>query len=117
MILRGLAHGQGDGATEDSLKAELRSGDLNMWVAQDASGVVAGMIFRVIEYPAKKSVFIELVAGRGLNEWFDKEFHLLEEFKDMIGADVIEASCRPGLARFLESRGWHRKAVIMEAPK
>lgn len=114
---RGLTHGQGDGETLESLKESVERGDTSLWVAHDDDGVVAGMISRVVQHPAKRVVFVEMLAGREIKTWYNEGLTMLEKFRDINDATTIEASCRGGLAKFLEQRGWSRKAVIMESPK
>lgn len=116
-IKEGLSHGQGDAFTAESLKAAVRCGDMHLWVAHEDGEVVAGMIFEVVQYPAVKKIFIQMVAGRDMSVWFDANFPLLLKYRDLNEAGTIEASCRDGLVRFLEQRGWKRKAVIMQAPQ
>lgn len=115
-ILKALKHGQGDEHTEESMKAEIKAGRMLFWVTRNASDIVAGMVLRVVDHPNKRSVFIELLAGRNMAAWFDEHYSTLEKFRDLNKADTIEASCRVGLASILEKRGWTKKAIVMEAP-
>lgn len=116
MVRRGLREEENPAHTPAQMREAIRDGVMHLWAAEDESGVVAGMIFSLIDYPSKRVVFVEMVAGCDMNEWFDKEFHLLRKFCALNNADTIEAYCRDGMVRFLAKRGWKRRAVIMEAP-
>ena len=114
MIERALSHGQGDTTNKAELVNGLLSGDLVMWAVHEGDDITAALILSVREYPNKTTLYVELVAGRSLDEWIDDIEGLLRDFAYMRGIDTIEASCRKGLARRLKRRGWNTKAVIME---
>ena len=64
------------------------------------------VITRVNQWPRRKSVHIELVAG-DLKEFWDGLPSLYEWTKD-VGGDLITGSGRPGWTRFGEMwPGWH----------
>lgn len=114
MMRKAIASGDGDSTTPERVLSQLLAGNLSLWVVHRGSEVVAGLVINVRQYPAKKSVIVEIAAGRELDAWADCVEKLLREFKALVGADTIEASCRPGLARRLGKRKWRQKAVIME---
>lgn len=113
-IDRALSHGDGDSTTSDHMLNRLMSGGMQLWVVHEDSELIAALVVSVHVYEAKKTVVIELAAGRDLDRWADHMEKLLIQFKDLVGADTIECSCRAGLAHRLKKRGWKRKAVIME---
>ena len=83
-----------------------------MLVAHEGEEVFAGGVFSVQNHPAKKTLFVELLAGKDLDSWIDEVEEALKNLKDHLGADTIEASCRKGLTRMLKN--WKPKATIME---
>ena len=120
IIERALKYGEGDRQTLESMKAALVSGQAMLWVTRSYGEIVGTIVVKLVDYPNKRAVFVELIAGdAGTHNLFAKSFgavnDMLKRFKKLNKADTIEASCRPGLARILERRGWKPKAVVMEA--
>lgn len=113
MIQKALRTGQGDQTTEGYLLAGIKSGNLLLWAVHDGK-IYAVMILDILQHPAKKVLFVVLIAGEQREKWADKLENSLVEFSRIIGAESIEASCRAGLAKYLGKRGWKQKAVIME---
>lgn len=114
MIEKALRTGQGDCTTKDELLAGLLTGDYFMWVVHEGDSIIAALILSAKQYANKSTLYVELAAGRALDEWVGEIEELLREFSELRGIDTIEASCRRGLARKLAGRGWKTKAVIME---
>lgn len=111
-ILKALSHGAGEHYTEDHYYTAVKSGAMAMWVGHEDSHVIAGGILSVQQHPKHKTLFVELLAGAHLDAWLPQVETLLKEFRDLVGATTIEASCRPGLAKKLT--GWKQKAILME---
>lgn len=114
MIESGLSHGQGEDTTAEILKESVKSGDMHLWVIHKGYEVLAGVILSVKNQATGVKVFVEMLAGNDMKLWADELQSLLIDFKDLVGANYIEASCRHGLAKFLGDRGWNKKAIIME---
>lgn len=117
MAERGLRHGQGDGTSAAQMLASLYRGESQLWVVHDGPDVKAGVVVSVTEHLAGRKVFVDLLAGEGMAEWVDMVERALCDYRDLVGAKCVEASCRKGLAKRLGSRGWKSKAVIMELKK
>lgn len=114
MIERALSHGAGDSTTIGDLYRSALSGDITLWAVHDDS-LLAVVMLSVHQYAAKKSLFVDVIAGKELARWQDAVQKLLRECAKLVGADTIEASCRAGLARRLMRGGqWRQKAVLME---
>jgi hypothetical protein len=111
-ILKALSLGAGEHYTESYYFDAVKSGAMTMWVGHEGRQVVAGGIISVQQHPKHKTVFVELLAGERLDAWLPQVETLLKEFKELVGATTIEASCRPGLAKKLA--GWKTKAILME---
>lgn len=114
MVERALAHGAGDCTSADHVLAAIQRGDNELWAIHRSSKIVAGLVISVQRHPAKTTLHVELCAGRDLDDWIEKIEGLLMEYRDLIGADTVEATCRAGLAKRLRKRGWGAKATIME---
>ena len=113
IIRRGLMHGAGDASSEDHLRDSIKRGDMVMWAVHEDGDVLAAIVLSVQKFAAKTTVFVELAAGRDMERWVERIEGLLRDFRDLVGADTIEATCRDGMARRLKGR-WRRKATLME---
>lgn len=114
MFRKAIAQGEGDSTTPERILSQLLAGNLSLWVVHRGPEIIAGLVVNVRQHPAKKAVVVEIAAGRDLDAWADGVEMLLREVRNKVGADTIEASCRPGLARRLAKRQWRRKAIIMQ---
>ena len=112
MFDRALRHGQGDMISLEMIAKEVLEGDAQMWVVHQDQDVKAGIVVSVHQ-AAKTKVFVNVLAGSDMDEWFDLLMSKVSEFKDAVGASCIEASCRPGMALYLARNGWKSKATIM----
>lgn len=110
-IERAVSSGQGDGTTVENMLLSVLSGKLKMWVIND---IEACVLFSVRKNVNGLKLFIDLIAGKNMDSWANELQSLLLDYKDLVGAQCIEASCRPGLSRKLMKLGWNRKAVVME---
>lgn len=116
LVKRGLRHGQGDSMAPCHILKGIQSGEMNLWIAHQGENLQAGLIYMVNQFPTKKVVFVVMLVGDRMEEWVEEMETMLIQYKESIGADCIEASCRKGLAKKLMERGWKQKAIIMEAP-
>jgi ABC-type uncharacterized transport system ATPase subunit len=114
MIDRALSHGDGDSTTSGHMLAKVLVGQRQLWAIHEGPEIIAGLVISIRTYAAKKTVVIELAAGRDLDRWAEQLEGILRDFRDLAGANTIECSCRAGLARRLLKRGWISKATIME---
>lgn len=114
MVERGLRHGQGDAMAPCDLLGRIKSGDSVLWIAHEGEDLMAGIILEVVQLPRKKMIFVVMLVGGRWDEWVDEMEFTLLDYKKLIDADCIEASCRDGLVKKLEKRGWGRKATVME---
>lgn len=116
-IIRGLTHGQGDECYPELMKAQILNERMQLWAIQDEEQreLRAGVVVSVRDSKTRK-VWVELLAGENIDEWASDLEDTLRTFKERVGASTIEASCRLGLAKYLQSRGtgWKRKAIVME---
>jgi len=110
-IEKAISSGQGDGTTTEQMLLNVLSGKLKMWVIGD---IEACVLFSVRKHVTGLKLFIDLIAGKNMDSWANELQSLLLDYKDLVGARCIEASCRPGLSKKLLKLGWSRKAVVME---
>jgi len=116
LVERGLKHGQGDSMAPCHILKGIKAGEMNLWISHNGENLQAGLIYSVNQFPTKKVVFVVMLVGDKFEEWADEMESMLIQYKEAIGADCIEASCRKGLVKKLLMRGWKAKATIMEAP-
>ena len=113
MIEKGLAHGQGDSMAPCHVLEALKSGHMDMLVSHEGEELKGAAIIEITRFPTKLVLFVVLLIGERLSDWVDEMEQALIDYRDAIGADCIEASCRDGLVRVLNKRGWKRKATIL----
>lgn len=116
-LLKALRTGQGDGITEIEFRRAVESGQMQMWAVHDDEGIKAAIVISVSQHSTGRKLFVELLLGHNIDDWVADLERLLQDYREITGAMCIESSCRPGLAKYLATRGWRKKAVIMEAPK
>ena len=115
-VKRALSSGQGDSVTAEEMLARVMDGRSYVWVAHEDGEPAGVAVLSAPEYRSGRKVFVDFLAGARLDEWVDPMESALLEARERVGAMCVEASCRPGLSRYLKRRGWKVKAVIMEAP-
>ena len=106
-----LEHGHGDLTSLDEVYKSLKDKTFFMWVIHEGEQIYAGVIFSIQE-ARKRTLWVEILAGRDMDLWLDDAERILREYKDVIGADCVGASCRVGLVKKLKN--WEVKAISME---
>lgn len=117
MVDKALSVGQGDTLTVERMLDGIRRGTKMLWTMHEGEDIQAVIVITTPTTSNGVKVWIELLAGAGIDDWGDELEQKLVDYRDEIGAYCIEASCRRGLARYLGRRPrWQEKAVIMEIP-
>ncbi len=111
-IQSALSKGAGQHMTEAHYFEQVKTGAMVMWVGHEGDQIIAGGILSIQQHPAQTALFVELLAGKNIDQWLSQVEPLLHEFKQAVGATTIEALCRPGLAKKLTR--WSHKASLME---
>ena len=114
-IKKALRSGQGDAVTPQELLESVTEGRSQAWVAHDDEPRAVAVV-AIRQFQAGRKVFVEFLAGEGMDGWVSDMESALIECRRKSESMCVEASCRPGLAKYLKRRGWRTKAVIMEAP-
>lgn len=112
MIERGLRHGQGDFCDSGDLLLEVARENSHLWAIHEGEEILGCAIVSVHQGRVRK-ILVEMVAGTEMAKWQDDLNETMLRFKETVGADCVEASCRPGMAKRLESLGWKKKATVM----
>lgn len=108
-IRRALRHGAGSRTNEQKLRSKLKLGQAHMWVVHEADRLLGAVVVSVCSYPVRQVVCVDLVAGVEADRWQSMVEDLLADFRDLIGADSVEAYCRKGLVKKLSG---DRKSVV-----
>lgn len=110
-----LNQGQGDGMPANELREGFETGLRQLWAIHDEDQLTAIAVICVERTPGVGlKIFVELLQGERMDEWIQLLVDTLYELKEMVGAFCIEASCRPGLGKYMQRLGWKHKATIME---
>lgn len=108
-----MTKGQADWGSTQELLDQILEEKSQLWAVHRGDEVLAVVVTCVTANENMTKMFIQLIAGAGMVDWMQHQIKL-QEFADYIGVECIEASCRPGLAKFLKGFGWSQKAIIME---
>lgn len=114
MIERGISKGQGDWGSAEEMLDQILKQEARLLVVHRGDDIIAIVVVSARANKHMMKIFVQLTAGRDIKQWVDIVNEKLLELKDLMGANCIEASCRPGLAKFLKGKGWSQKATIME---
>lgn len=110
---RGLRQVAGRPTSYAQLRDSVLSGEMIMWAVQDGPELLAAVILSVRKYSSYTALVVELAAGRELERWAELVEELLRDYRELVGAEVVEALCRGGMAKKLAAR-WKKRAVLME---
>lgn len=116
-VKKAFSVGQADAVTPQDMLAAIQDGREMLWAVHDGENVKGAVLVSVPTYSTGRKVWVSMIVGEDMPEWADDVESALTKYRDEVGAMCVEASCRPGLARYLTRRGWRTKAVIMEAPQ
>lgn len=111
-IQKALRVSAGHRVNESHYLESVKIGHMVMWAGHEGEQIIACGIFSIQQYPACKTLFVELLAGRNIDAWLHEVEPLLKQYRDITGATTIEALCRPGLAKKLTR--WTHKSSLME---
>lgn len=112
-IEKAMTKGQADWDTSFKLLKRIYDEESQLWAVHRGDEVLAVVVSAVKSNDQMTKMFIELMAGNGMADWLPLQ-RVLQDFARHVGAECIEASCRPGVARALKEYGWSQKAIIME---
>jgi hypothetical protein len=114
IIERTFVRAEGDAGAAREMLQKILAGEWKLWAIVRDGETQAGLVFSVQQAGLDRKVWVHMLAGVNMHEWAAELQQLLLDFRVLVGASSIKASCRPGLARFLKSLGWKRKAILME---
>src|SRR5262245_30921885 len=74
-------------------------GWMNCWVIVGIESISLVVFTQIVHYPANKMLRIVLIAGNGLDQFFDVAEAAIEKFAIDNGCVLLEAHGRPGWTR------------------
>ena len=82
--------------------------DYLIWLVTDPQSgkITAVFTTRIIAYPRRSALAIDLVAGSQLSRWIRMALHEIERHALRLGCDLIEGYGRPAWGRVLAADGW-----------
>lgn len=92
----------------------LKSGEGQMWAIYDGDDLAGVATTRIADYPAKRFLAVDFIAGSRVREWIEELDKVLGSFARDVGAEAMEGIGRKGWDGLMRSRGWTRSMVIME---
>ncbi len=89
---------------------------VNLWVVfePDHPGIEGVFTTCVVDYPAKRVLQIQFLAGEGLEDWIGEAERMLVEYAKDQHASALEMSGRFGWMPVLQRRGWRSMCVTLE---
>ena len=95
----------------------LLSGQQHMWVVwdedQENDPVIGVVVTEIIEYPRKRLIAVQYLAGERLDEWFHETEIMIASWGKVSGCHGMEMSGRRGWSRRLKKENWTERYVIM----
>jgi len=116
-VMRGLKHGQGDETTSHHMLAAVLQGHRSLWVIHKGTNILGCVVWKLNQYDTCKKIWVDIIAGKDMNEWYDMTTDLLLDYMDLVGAKCLEGSARPGMAKVMKKHGAKVKAIIMETTR
>ena len=79
--------------------SDLIGGGSLLWLVSIGGDIVAAMTTKVIDYPKKRSILVDLIGGKRLSEWMPVAIEELKRIGAHTGVTSIEANGRKGFER------------------
>lgn len=113
-VERALKHSDGE-LTTDQVRLLLTQRFAHLFVGVRSEVIVGAMVVEFKQYPNYRVANIIAVGGDDM--WLDRDmFDRFRTWAKNRGATKIETSCRPAIARLLETRcGMHQQYITMRA--
>jgi len=84
-------------------------------VVRDGGEPVMAMAFEFIEYPQRMVLNIAALAGQRIADVMAELWPTFQRFARAAGADGIQASCSPSMARILRRQGFNKVYEVMRS--
>jgi hypothetical protein len=81
------------------------AGQVGFWFIETGARLDAVVVVEIRQYPRKRAVAINFIAGRRLTEWWPEFVERMDALARHHGCTLISAYGRPGWVRFWQRRG------------
>jgi len=105
---------RGEFSSEDLLRLA-QEGRMHIGIVSDGKDPVLAVAFEFIHYPRLTVLNIAALAGRGMGTIMRAFWPTFQQFARLAGADCIQASCAPGMARMLTRYGFGEIYQVMRS--
>jgi len=99
----------------DDLLLLAQEGRMFIGIVRDGDEPLMAFAFEFLEYPRLVALNIAAMAGRRVDEAMRELWPTFRQFARLAGADCIQASCGPGMARMLGSHGFGEVYQVMRS--
>ena len=87
----------------DDVLNDLRGGSLQLWMVVVNGVLMAAMTTRIVSYPKKKNLLINLIGGYEMDRWMPSALDALKEMAKINGLSGIEGYGRKGWEKILKN--------------
>ncbi len=88
------------------------AGTVAIWVVYDGPKIWAVAVAEIAEYPGLRAYRVLALAGREFERWKHLE-PMIEDHARQLKCDVVEALCRPGMAKKIIPQGYVPQCTIL----
>jgi hypothetical protein len=87
----------------DDVLNDIRGGSLQLWMVVVNGVLMAAMTTRIVSYPKKKNLLINLIGGYEMDRWMPSALDALKEMAKINGLSGIEGYGRKGWEKILKN--------------
>ena len=107
LIEAGLMAGLGE-RTVDDIRQAIIEEKSQLFVWRDDRQVHAVLVTAIVQYPQYRSVFVEVMAGRGMLQFMKEYWQPFCLWAEANGAKVLEGATQPTVTRLLKRVGMRK---------
>lgn len=96
----------GERYTVQAVYEEIMAGNLALWIVMDDAKPIAALTTRVVDFPLKRTLSVDWIAGERMAEWLPRVNELFTEYAKTYGCCQLEGRGRKGWLRELSKHGW-----------
>jgi hypothetical protein len=97
-----------------SVLDECLNGRISVWVVMDNDEIVSVFTVRIVDYPERRSLYVELLAGRGFKKWASEMFEKMTAWGKLNECTHLECGGRKGWERLGQQYGFSKAYSVIE---